>query len=699
MSPADAKTFEINQRTFCVLGGQAATLALTLLGWTFHLGALTIVGGLLVGLAGLTWWVRGELIRGEAFVAIPSRARTAMSWAVVAAAAAHAAWMAAFLLAWPVPLWEWVRVPLLLGVTEWVVAGLWTRRITKVRPPSKDLAVVVHEAELAGPPPTAEASFAAALDRIGRSYLQIESHAVLDYGFTFSVRLPSQMAVMMAAQAATQDGKAKQTRSEIRHLTRDDTEFLAIAWSEVTGNSMMADWVVVTDEREAGMRQVTVITCDVLALAHPYPLEQRRTRGARVLAGVRIDGLPITLNARQHVALVGKTGSGKTGTANCLFAELTLPDEVTGLPGRVWVGGRRKIYDLVGQWLDCHLDTDRPLPFDWVVQGQEDTLDMLVTAMTEAQRRQALPHAERAGLEDIWVWIEEVASFLRDTSVKAWFSGRWYTASELYAEARQTTKSAGIFLVDLAQQFTNAMYGDEASSVKANVGAMILMQSTNGDERGEMFGKGGAAMGDLYNAGEFYLRDGAAPVRGKSLYIQEIDARMAALHDGPNVVDVSMARSAMLAAMPSRPDVIAGEAYAARPRTMTREFHEYLRGVAAMKELAAAPVRPELSIADQVRELVATMDDEVAVFEQALAPPMRLAPVKPPPRTDRIVALLTAAGGPMATADIMAALHAEGDLVERGPLDNTLSALAGKQRVRRVSDGVYAVSSHVSSHA
>lgn len=689
----------MSHKTFCILAGQVATAVLTLLGWAFDYGPLTIVVGLVVVLAASTWWVGGELNRGVAFDAIPPRAKAAMSWAVVGAIVVHEAWIAAFLLVEPSAWWEWVRVLPVLGGVEWLVAVAWAHRLTHVRPHSKDLAVVVHEAELADPPPTAEASFAAALDRIGRGYLQIESHAVLDYGFTFSVRLPSQMAVMIAAQAAAQDGKAKQARSEIRHLTRDDAEFLAIAWSEVTGNPMMADWVIVTDEREAGMRQVTVINCDVFALAHPYPLEQRRTRGARVLLGVRIDGLPITLNPRQHIALVGKTGSGKTGTANELFAELMLIDEVTGLPGRVWVGGRRKIYDLVGQWLGCHLGSDRPLPFDWVVQGQADTLEMLVTAVTEAQRRHALPHAERAGLEDIWVWIEEVSSFLRDTTMKAWFSGRWYTASELYAEARQTTKSAGIFLVDLAQQFTNAMYGDEASSVKANVGAMILMQSTNGDERGEMFGKGGAAMGDLYNPGEFYLRDGAAPVRGKTLYIQEMDARMSALHDGPNVVDVSMARSAMLAAMPARPDVIAGEAYAARPKTMTQEFHDYLRGVSERKELEAAPVRPELSIAEQVAALVAGMDDEPPAEASPRPAVTVVAPAAArPARTDRIVALVEAAGEPMTIAAIMAALHADGDEVTRGALDNALSGLVARGRLTRATGGLYAVSSHVSSH-
>ncbi len=456
---------------------------------------------------------------------------------------------------------------------------------------------------------------------------------------------------------------------------------------------MMEDWVIVTPERMAGRTTVTVIVQDVLALAHPYDL-QRTTRGRTIQVGVRIDGRLITLNPDQHIVVVGKTGSGKTGMCNDLFGELTLIDVATGLPGLVWVGGLKKIYDLVGQWLDVHLGTDRPLPFDWVVQGQADTLDLLVTAIEEAERRQALPHAQRGGLEKIWVFIEEVPVFLCDTTTKVWFRGRWWTASELYAEARQTTKSAGIYLVDLAQQFTNAMYGDHASAIKANAGAMILMQSTNGDERSEMFGKGGAAMGDLYNPGEFYLRDAAAPVRGKGFYLQEMDVRLERQHDGPTVEEVSMARSELARAREGRPDVVAGEAYANRPRRMTQEFQDYLRGVWPMKELEAAPVRTELTPAEQVAQLVAEMDSVGIV---AARPTVVSVPAKGPSLMDRIVDLVTAAEEPLTAGQVLGELHAEGDQRGRGSVDNALLALKKSGRLAW-SDGRYSVSSHVSSH-
>lgn len=688
-------------KLFCVLAGLVGTTSAALLGGASGQSPW-VVGMVLVAVGlGLRWWARGEVLRGDAFLELSHSARSAIATTLSAAILAHTAWVMAFLLVepalWSPTWWRFVAVPPGLAVLEWLVACGWDRRVTHVLPATPaDNLPVVYEAEMAEPPLTIEQRFANALARINRGYIEVVDHERLDYGWAFSTHLPSHMAVLMAAAARDTSTPKASRAAEPRPLTRDDAGVLANAWSEETGMPMMEDWVIVTPERMAGKTTVTVIVEDVLALAHPYPLSSD-PRGRLVRLGVRIDGQQILLNPDQHIVIVGKSGSGKSSMFNVLLAELTLPDEVTGLPGRVWIGGRKKIYDLIGQWLDVHLGTDNALPFDWVVQGQEDTLDMLVTAIEEAERRQSLPHAQRSGLDKIWVCIEEVPTFLRDTTTKVWFRGRWWVASELYAEARMTTKSAGIYLVDLAQQFTNAMYGDDASAIKANAGALILMQSTNGDERSEMFGKGGAAMGDLYNPGEFYLRDRGAPERGKGHYLQEMDARLERRHDGPDIEQVSMVRSALAARRDALPDVVAGEAYATRPQRMTQEFQDYLRGVSGMKELGAAPVRTELTAAEEVEQMVAEMDAGLDVRVEPARPTLVSVPAKATSLVDRIVDLVTAANEPLAAGQVLDALHAEGDQRGRGSVDNALLAL--KKSGRLVwEDGRYSVSSHVSSH-
>lgn len=696
-------------KVFCPLLGLAAAYLAVVLGVAAAPPWWLLVLLLLVVLGGLRWWATREIRRSRiVFVEVPAHEREWMLHAVTAALSANGLWVLSFLLIRPPAftvswLW-WLGVPPALAVLEIAVAAAWDRSVRHVapaRPVTDPGAVDLFEAELVGRPPTPADLLRTALEMIDRGHIQVldAGWRELDYGlplpqgvdgplgFVFTTRLPSAMAVRIAAEAALAraEGHARTPgRGEIKPLTGDDAEMLAIAWSELTGVPMMADWVKITRERLAGITTVTVVMVDVHAMAFPYPLEGRTHRGPKAQLGLQIDARPVEYNLRQHLALVGNTGSGKTTALAVLIGEATLPEEEGGPLPRLIVGGCRKVYDLVGQWFDPFLpslDPDRPnpladlpLPFE-AVNGFDDTLAKLVEVMDEALRRQNLPHADRVGLHDIYLAIDEIPTFLTHPGQVQW-QGRWWTASDLYAEGRRILRSAGIFLIDLAQQWSNAMYGEAASSIKHNSQALMLMRSMNGDERGDMFGKGGAAMGDLYQPGQFYLRDAAAPITGKTFYIQEMDARLDRRHDGPTVADVAIARARLRA---QRGDYSTGQ--------MTHDHRDYLRGVGAYAPSGdtTAPASPT----DEIRALAAEIEAARPPAPAAVMPPAP-APVKPPTRADRIVALVQDHGAAMQRGQIHQALHDAGDPVSWEMLDKELGKLYRSGRLAKPEVGVYA---------
>ncbi|HEY3478574.1 MAG TPA: hypothetical protein VGL02_06685 [Streptomyces sp.] len=674
-------------KVFCVLAGLAATacaaVLITATGTPWWVAVLELAGVV----AALRWWAAGEILRGAAFAGVSEAARRWMLRAVMAAVVAHATWLALFLLIepelWTSSWWQWIAAPLLVAGVELLVAVAWDHRIRRVRPAERNLPVpVVHEAEFVGRPDTPVEQFRRALALIERDYIQVpdDGWRELDYGmplpegitllgFVFVCRLPSVAMVRMQAEQAARQAGRQPGRGEVKPLTSGDAEMLAIAWSEVTGVPMMADWVHVTRERLAGVTTVTVLMVDAHSMAFPYPLE-RTHRAGRALLGLQVDARPVEYNPRQHLALVGPTGSGKSGALNVLLAEVTLPDEPDGPLPEVVVGGCRKVYDLVGQWFDPFLTpdlADLPLPFR-AVNGFRDTLNTLVELLDEAMRRQGLPHAERAALHDIYLAIDEVPVFLTHPGQVQW-QGRWYSASALYAEGRQTLRSAGIFLIDLAQVWSNAMYGDAAPVIKKNAPALMLMRSMDGDERGDMFGRGGADLGHLYQPGQFYLRDGAAPIQGKTFYLQEADARMRRLHDGPSIGDVAVARARMRAA---RGDYSTGR--------MSTDLRDYLRGTGEDAERRDEGV---LSVREQVGQLLAELEAGAPAVQPVQAEAPR--PVKPPTWADRIVELVAAAEEPVAPKQILAGLPG----LTESMMHKQLGMLRKSGRLSQPRAGVY----------
>ncbi len=664
-------------KAFSVLAGLVGTgvlLAVAVLTDTPWWGAAL---GLAVIVAVGRSQVRRVVLGGVAFAQIPIHTRAALVRWITLAAVLHAALIVVFLLAPDL----WRRLALCLSAlagVEYLGARYGDFMLTRVQAaPRADARVQVREQET---PESADLLFARILARAGYPHVRIIEPVELPFGAAFACRNPS-------AQAAAEQAGTKVVK--IDDLGPGCEDAVARAVREETGIPIQRGWVQINEGTFAGEVMVTVTTQDVLALAHPYRLvEAPLPAGSPITIGVQIHGDDVSLNPYQHGLLIGSTGSGKTSLVNVAAGELMR------LRGRRWLGGAEKVYDLAGQWLDPHLDTTNDLPWQVVVEGQDDTLSLLAAAMDEARYRQNLPHADRRGLDPLWVVIEELPRFLKDRSRRIWWEGRWYVATELYAHAMRTCGSAGVYLWGLAQEYANAMFGDDAASIKANTGFTILLRSKNGDERSRAFGAGAAKLPNLWHSGEFYIQDGGDPYRAKGFYIQETDARMTRRHDGPTLTEVSLSRSRLVAHLTQGRTAPPNEFLQARPTRMTLAFQDYLRGVG--RPVNAAPDRLELEAAREVDTLFAELERGAAPCAPAPAP--EAAPAGTVARTDRIVALVAASDEAMTVPRIWAALRAEGDDVTRGTLDNTLSKLAASGRLVRPGEGLYGVSSHVSSH-
>jgi hypothetical protein len=694
MPHSDTET--ISTKAFTIIVGTVTSLILTIVWALFvHLADVPMLVPYAVTCA-MTVFVqrraRRILLGGATFGQIPYSAREKTLRWITAAILSHA--VLVLLATIRVDLWwAWLLTLIALAGIEYVIARDQEYLLTRIAPPIAPPAIVRTEPiDVVTRPvePTRSRGEQLVLDALARTtyvHTQIAGEVKeLEYGVTCALRNPSIAAASEAAGVPV---------TKVEPLGPGAEVDIAVAVSEVLGKPIERSWVEIADSRYAGLVSMTITLKDVLSMAHPYPLIVEPAKpGSRITLGVRVNGQHATINPLQHVVIVGKSRSGKTSLVNSYLAGLGR------LRGQKRLCGREKIYDIAGQWLDCHLDTDNVLPIDQVAEGQDDTLVMLRDLMDEARARQALPHAERSGLDPIWCILEEAPAALADHTRRIEWDGRTWTCSDAVAHLLRTAGSAGIHLVLLAQQYTNAMFGDQASAIKANIGAILIVQSTSGDERSEAFGAGAAKLPNLWNPGQVYIQDGGPVWSFKAWYIHEVDSRMQRLHDGPTIVDVSMARSRIASHLNQGRMITTGsKQWRERPVRMTTEYHLYLRGKS--RELPAAPKRTQLSVDDALAALVASKMAEQGITPTSAAPEQPATETDEPTptavpvkrsRTAQIVTIVEQATAPISRGDIRAALQADGDDVSVGVLDNTLSKLVAANRLRRADTGLYELS-------
>lgn len=635
--------------------------------------ALACVG--VVALA--AWWWHGELGRGATYVEFSSAARRAMAHTITAAVLVHCVWLLWTLA--DLDSWKAHALRLVgLVLVEWVVAVAWDYRLTHLLPPppKPSAEVEVYESTLVDNDKphlqTADQLMQSILLRGGWPHVLITAVSPLPdnhEGCTFEAR---------ALTAQTASDLAGEVVTKVRPLQLGDEEDLATAVEECMPKvSMETRWVRIQSTPRPNRVRVTVALEDILSKAHPYPLNNEMLpRGSHLKVGAQIHGEPVMLNPYQHGVICGATKSGKTSLVNVMIAELTR------LPGRVWLCGAEKVYDIAGQWLDPHLGADSRLPLDWVVEGQKDTLAMMAEGFSEARWRQNLPHADRLNLDPLWIIIEEAPRVLRDRRARITFEDTEYSTSGFAGHATRSTNSASVHWIFLAQEYDNPMFGDDAASIKENCGYTILMRSRSGDERSRAFGRGGASLPHLYQPGEFYIQDGSDPYPAKARYIQETDVRLTRLHEGVTLTDVSLARSALVTARSSGRRAPGTKMYNDRPQTMTLEYHNYLRAI------GPAPfAQPALEIAeyDAAADTQATIARIRAEIE---GPQLRVVDDEPKRGVRQQIAdLVREADREMTRSEILAALED----VSESSIDNHLAALVKQGRLARVPNqpGVY----------
>lgn len=644
--------------------------------WAIAAGAVGVV-------ALAAWWWHGELGRGATYVEFSSAARQWMARMITAAVLVHCVW-----LVWTLAdLGDWKAHALRLiglALVEWVVAVAWDYRLTHLLPAVKPAAEVeVYQPTLiANTEPhlqPADERMQLILTRGGWPYVLVTKVWPLPGGHegaTFECRA-------LSAQAATELVGADV--ATVKTVSPGDEEKLAIAVEEELGIDLETNWVRIQPTKRPGRVLVTIATEDIFAKPLPYQLVTTMALPDEpVVLGSQVHGAPATLDVDQHGVICGPTGSGKTGLVNVLIAEILRRRRGRSLR-RVFVCGEEKIYDLVGQWLDVHLDTDNDLPFQAVV-GIDDTLQLLAEVYYEARRRQNLGHDERADFEPWHIFIEEAPAVLNNNDRVIEIEGRKYNASALVAHLKRTVLQVGMTLTELAQELDNAMFGDSAASIKGNSGYKILMRSQSGDERSRAFGKGSADLRDLDHAGEFYIKDNAPAYAAKCQYINEMHANKKRLHDGVDIATVSLARSELVkyrvTTAPLSPWM------ASLPTRMTREYRDYLQGRRALP-MSAGTQHAAIEAADADTLVDAVIAELEAELDRRDAPRLHVVdsvPAKPPMREFIVDALKNEPGGMTAAELLDAAVAAGYETTSKSSIENALTALRKASRIQSLDD-------------
>lgn len=650
-TPKPVPQVTVPKRVFWVSVAAAATFAAAA---TARLtGVFPDVAVIMVALAGVmgVWWVlAGSMIGSSA----PPRTRRRYARYAALAVALHTAWIITAIVAADTQLGPVIAGLVLLGVAEYGAMGLAEYARTKLpeRPVTTTKTDTAH----------AERAMLAALRLADHEHLTITGRTALGdptgngepHGLTFRLQVPPGKEGPPPAAA----------------------EKIAVALSTVLGIRLESRWVQLRKSTVAGEYILTVVLRDVMADVVPYVDKPERTSIIEpALVGYGLDTRPVHLPLAQHGQDIGKSRSGKTSLVNVKLAHLTRCHDAL-----VWVCGAEKVYDLVAGWLEPYTGTDYPIPFDWVANGQRDTLNMLIAGMNVARWRQRQPLKNRIGWPHILIFLEEASFALRDRSVTGIYQGQTVTASQMAAMLSQGAGSANVWLLRATQRSTNDHSGDQGGDVGANVGYSTAFMSRDWAEIGRL-------MGDFNlptprHPGEYWLDAGTGepPALLKAPYIQEVDPSKPVLHGGSRISDISWSRRDMRTVLDPGSVPAAGDAYRDRHTRMTPEMMEYLTGEPVPVDVKG----PQQDGYDQVMEYLASLDTTTPTAEGAVT-----TTVGKRTRSDRIVEAVASSPEPMTPTQILQALRDVGDDTSQQVVTNLLPKLTAEGRLERLERGRY----------
>lgn len=492
-------------------------------------------------------------------------------------------------------------------------------------------------------------------------------------------------------------------------LDDNDARRIALALRDITRRDIAPDWVQIgEDPNRVGVYTIQANTEDVMRRVRAYhervdelvdaagrPVWRRVADPVYALWGM--DGMPIGVDVARHAWILGATTGGKSAYVHREWADVTRCEDAL-----IWAAGTRKLYDLVGPWLEPYLDEGIRPPLDWVRADAEGVLQMLIAVMDIARWRQDQPFSARHGFMKIFVYIDE-ASFALNTKVKAYYDGVEVTAGDMYAECTQAVASAGIYLIAATQRGVHHQFGDKGGDAGANIGREIVLMSGDEQEAGRVTGN--YKLPPLRHRGECYARLGdSEPVRAKIEYVQTSDPSKPVLHDGPRVDEISWNRRYHQRELDAGSAQAAGRVYAGRHQLVTDAFLADLRGARARGGSRPAESTPERdaeqAMASAVASIFSRFGGKPAAVPAASAPAASEVPatagdpVEPTAlagyrtRADRVEAAVRqiwrTSSAPAGPRDILAALHDGGDTAATPQLvSNALTQLGGQGRVVR----------------
>lgn len=504
-----------------------------------------------------------------------------------------------------------------------------------------------------------------------------------------------------------------------RSLPPEAAEPIAVALSELLNQELETRWVGVQRLRRSGGYSITVTTQDVMARVYEFEDELAWADVRQpALLGFGLDAKPVHLLLRQHGQFLGKTRSGKSSLINCVLAYLTRCRNAV-----VWICGTEKLYDMLAGWLEVYLDTDEPMPFNWVMAGPDDTAECLAALMRVARYRQSLRLSERANLPDIVCVLDEASFALRNTTVTAVYDNRDLTMSTLCGMITQGAGSAGCWLEYSTQRDTNDQLGPAGGDIQAQTGFTAAFGTQDNLSLGRQLGD--FKLPPPVHKGEFYLKNDAGeqpyPVLLKGRYLQEDDPSKPHLHDGLTVSAVAWSRRAFHVELDEGSQRAAGPVYLARPTRVTARFLDYLASPTTVRAptsyeglrgtLTAEPPRDAVdadaadlarrmgfdfeTLPETQREAYRNVARELNATDE---PPWETdAPVEAPPTgglAEQVTWVFRRAGGPLVLRDVLDAMRAAGlEVRSEGSIRNLLGKLVEDGVLTRRGSRLYELTS------
>lgn len=647
----------------------------------------------------------------------PAKARVT-GW-IVAAVGVHAGW--ALLAVMAPDMWlVWAPALPVIGVLTRVLASTHEYLLRYAPPPARPVTPaltstsaqpgVVAAQDLRGPrdgEPHLAWLLRLALQRAGLQWLRISNPKQLGPdGDPFGVAVEAWAPIELQRVV---NGKVVVTPAP--QLGEQDARRIALALRDISRRDLAPDWVSIAEDPDrVGVYLIQVNTEDVMKRIRPYreqadelldgagrPQWRRAAQPCHLLWGM--DGMPIGVDVARHAWILGATTGGKSAYLHREWADVTRCQDAV-----IWVAGTRKLYDLVGPWLEPYRGTDVRPPLDWVRADAEGVLHMLIAAMEIARWRQDQPFSARHGFMKIFLYIDE-ASFALNTKAKLYYDGAQVTAGDMYAECTQAVASAGIYLIAATQRGVHHAFGDKGGDASANIGREIVLMSGDDQEYGRVTGN--YKLPQLRHRGECYARLGDSdPVRAKIEYVQTSDPSKPVLHDGPRVDEISWTRRHFPRTLDAGSVLAAGDEYAARHELVTDDYLADLRGVrtrTTAPDPAGTPAVPaqhtpehdeEQAMRSAVTSIFSKFGGVTPVPAADTDTDAQVPPASPTSlagyrtRADRVEAAVRqiwrTSNIPAGRRDILAALHEGGDTAADPQLvSNALTQLCGQGRLVR----------------